>query len=57
MFIETSAKDGTNIGGLFRRAAQELPGEMPDTPQKMGETVQVTPANNATAEKQEGCKC
>ena len=21
MFIETSAKDGTNIGGLFRRAA------------------------------------
>ncbi|CAE7887239.1 RABH1D, partial [Symbiodinium sp. KB8] len=47
MFIETSAKMGTNIKGLFRQLAQALPGqdEAPNVDMATQPTVQLDPAS------------
>ena len=59
LFIETSAKTGTNVKTLFRRLAMALPGlESSDVANDAGLIdVELTPAQETKPAEESGCSC
>lgn len=60
MFIETSAKTGSNIKSLFRKIASALPGIDPEDQESFTKTVDIEALKNKeNLNKEEGgyCKC
>ncbi|KAL8891355.1 MAG: hypothetical protein Q9205_006979 [Flavoplaca limonia] len=56
LFVETSAKAGANVKGLFRRIAQALPGMEGEVEQKESQMIDVN-INPSKPEPNEGCAC
>lgn len=52
LFVETSAKAGANVKGLFRRIAQALPGMEGEGEQKESQSKSMKLDDNASREKQ-----
>ncbi|KAL8706006.1 MAG: hypothetical protein Q9201_000890 [Fulgogasparrea decipioides] len=56
IFVETSAKAGANVKGLFRRIAQALPGMEGETDRGESQMIDVN-INPSKPETNEGCGC
>ncbi|KAK3053599.1 GTPase Ryh1 [Extremus antarcticus] len=56
MFVETSAKVGHNVKGLFKRIAQALPGMEGEGVQGVANTIDVN-VNPQKPESEGGCNC
>ncbi|KAL8965021.1 MAG: hypothetical protein Q9183_004076 [Haloplaca sp. 2 TL-2023] len=56
IFVETSAKAGANVKGLFRRIAQALPGMEGETDRGESQMIDVN-INPSKPEANEGCAC
>ncbi|KAL8950639.1 MAG: hypothetical protein Q9222_003323 [Ikaeria aurantiellina] len=56
IFVETSAKAGANVKGLFRRIAQALPGMEGEGEVKESQMIDVN-INPSKPEPNEGCAC
>ncbi|KAL8997207.1 MAG: hypothetical protein Q9169_003473 [Polycauliona sp. 2 TL-2023] len=56
LFVETSAKAGANVKGLFRKIAQALPGMEGEGEQKESQMIDVN-INPSKPESSEGCAC
>ncbi|KAL8712916.1 MAG: hypothetical protein Q9220_002774 [cf. Caloplaca sp. 1 TL-2023] len=56
IFVETSAKAGANVKGLFRRIAQALPGMEGEGEVKESQMIDVN-INPSKPESNEGCAC
>ncbi|KAL8821445.1 MAG: hypothetical protein Q9223_000494 [Gallowayella weberi] len=56
LFVETSAKAGANVKGLFRRIAQALPGMEGEGEPKESQMIDVN-INPSKPEANEGCSC
>ncbi|KAL8872534.1 MAG: hypothetical protein Q9174_001854 [Haloplaca sp. 1 TL-2023] len=56
IFVETSAKAGANVKGLFRRIAQALPGMEGETDKGESQMIDVN-INPSKPEANEGCAC
>ncbi|KAL8728174.1 MAG: hypothetical protein Q9166_005568 [cf. Caloplaca sp. 2 TL-2023] len=56
LFVETSAKAGANVKGLFRRIAQSLPGMEGEGEQRENQMIDVN-INPSKPETNEGCAC
>ncbi|KAL8671726.1 MAG: hypothetical protein Q9168_003771 [Polycauliona sp. 1 TL-2023] len=56
LFVETSAKAGANVKGLFRKIAQALPGMEGEGEQKESQMIDVN-INPSKPETSEGCAC
>ncbi|KAL8967370.1 MAG: hypothetical protein Q9197_005461 [Variospora fuerteventurae] len=56
LFVETSAKAGANVKGLFRRIAQALPGMEGEGERQESQMIDVN-INPSKPETNEGCAC
>ncbi|KAL8650738.1 MAG: hypothetical protein Q9226_005014 [Calogaya cf. arnoldii] len=56
LFVETSAKAGANVKGLFRKIAHALPGMEGEGEQKESQMIDVN-INPSKPETNEGCAC
>ncbi|KAL8840726.1 MAG: hypothetical protein Q9170_001244 [Blastenia crenularia] len=56
LFVETSAKAGANVKGLFRKIAQALPGMEGEGERQESQMIDVN-INSSKPETNEGCAC